>query len=315
LANLDLFDPDYLTGQEVRTDLYLINDSWHDASIHVDLLLTDECPEFIPEAVCFDKPVSKWSYDFTLKADTLTKTPVTWKLPDREGSFWLTARTTGLSGRLVLSQPFVRTVRPPEAPAALRNRRFIVLGDDSTADDWFRSRGLRADHDLQNLEPGKCMVVIWNAMHLDSAVKQQSSALRGFAAAGGKIRVLSTCSWDWTDLCDIRIGDVRGSRAFAYSDTKPAILAGIGPGWMSRWNGLPGTVVVGNLEGPAMEKAKKILWVREPKNCAAAEVPVTGGKGTTLFSQLEVQRHVDRSKPTYDPVAEKVLINMFQETP
>ncbi len=58
LASLDLFDPDYLTGQEVRSDLYLINDSWHDASIHVDLLLTDECPDFIPEAACFDKPVS-----------------------------------------------------------------------------------------------------------------------------------------------------------------------------------------------------------------------------------------------------------------
>ena len=81
LASLDLFDPSYLTGQEVRTDLYLINDSWHDAAIHVDLLLTEECPEFIPEAACFDRPVAKWSYDFTLKADTLTKTPVTWKLP------------------------------------------------------------------------------------------------------------------------------------------------------------------------------------------------------------------------------------------
>ena len=82
LASLDLFDPSYLTGQEVRTDLYLINDSWHDATIHVDLLLTEECPEFIPEAPCFDQPVARWSYDFTLKADTLTKTPITWKLPD-----------------------------------------------------------------------------------------------------------------------------------------------------------------------------------------------------------------------------------------
>ena len=64
LASLDLFDPDYFTAQEVTTDLYLINDSWHDAQVHVDLLLTRECPEFIPEATCFDNPVSKWSFDF-----------------------------------------------------------------------------------------------------------------------------------------------------------------------------------------------------------------------------------------------------------
>ena len=50
LASLDLFDPNYRTGQEVTTDLHLINDSWHDAKVHVDLLLTRECPEYIPEA-------------------------------------------------------------------------------------------------------------------------------------------------------------------------------------------------------------------------------------------------------------------------
>ncbi|MHC4398714.1 MAG: hypothetical protein ACYTG0_03450 [Planctomycetota bacterium] len=55
LASLDLFDANYLTGQQVTTDLYLINDSWHDATIHVDLMLTRECPEFIPEAECFRK--------------------------------------------------------------------------------------------------------------------------------------------------------------------------------------------------------------------------------------------------------------------
>jgi hypothetical protein len=58
---------------------------------------------------------------------------------------------------------------------------------------------------------------------------------------------------------------------------------------------------------------EKILWVREPKTCVAAEVPVIGGKGTILFSQLDVQRHVNRSESIYDPVAERVLINMLQD--
>jgi hypothetical protein len=151
--------------------------------------------------------------------------------------------------------------------------------------------------------------------HLSSAGpagKQQAGLLLDFAAAGGRILVLATRSWYWAGLCDIQIGNTRASRAFPYPDTKHAMLAGIQPEWLSRWNGLPGTVATGNLSGPALAKAKKILWVCEPKTCVAAEVPVAGGKGTILFSQLNVQQHTNRSKPDYDPVAEKVLINILQ---
>jgi hypothetical protein len=311
LASLDLFNASYATGQEVRSDLYLINDSWHDASIHVDLMLTDECPEFIPEAPSFDKPVARWSYDFTLKADSMTSTPLTWRLPEREGSYWLTARTTGLSGRPVLSQRFVRAVRPSEVPEALRERRFVVLGMDDTAENWFRSRGLRTVRDIEALTPGKFVVVIWNAAHLTLAEKQQTDTFRKFAQAGGRIIVLATRTWDWRELCNIRIGDVRGSRVFPYPDVKHPMLAGIESEWLTRWNGDSGTVAVGSLDGPVLATAKKILWVREPKNCVAAEVPLTDGKGAILFVQLELQDRLDRSKPDYDPVAEKVLLNLL----
>ena len=63
-----------------------------------------------------------------------------------------------------------------------------------------------------------------------------------------------------------------------------------------------------------MESGSRVPRVREPKTTVAAEVPVVGGKGTILFSGLYVQGHVDRSKPHYDPVAEKILINMLQGT-
>jgi hypothetical protein len=276
--------------------------------------LTEECPEFIPEAACLDRPVAKWSYDFTLKADALTRTPIAWKLPEREGSYWLTARTTGIPGRAVLSQRFVRAVRPPEVPAALRDRRFVVLGGDSVADTWFQSQGLQVNHSLDNLVPGNHVVVIWNAAHLTPAEQRQTDVLREFAAAGGRVVVLATRAWDWTELCDIKMGDMRGSRAFPYQGTSHSMLASIQPEWLMRWNGLPGTVAAASLNGAALEAAEKVLWVREPKTCVAAEVPVAGGKGTILFSQLDVQRHVDRSTPGYDPVAEHMLINMLRGT-
>jgi hypothetical protein len=89
------------------------------------------------------------------------------------------------------------------------------------------------------------------------------------------------------------------------------MLAGIRPEWLIRWNGLPGTVAVGNLDGPALETGRRVLWVREPATCVVAELPVTRGEGTILFSQLDVQRHVNRPEPIYDPVAERILVNIL----
>jgi len=143
LASLDMFDANYLTGQEVTTDLYLINDSWHDATVRVDLLITKEDPEWVPEAECFERPVSRWSFDFTIKADSVSKTPVKWQLPTEEGNYWLTARLTGAKDRPVLSQRFIRAVNEPAASGVLRQRTFVLLGANDTAREFFRPMGLR----------------------------------------------------------------------------------------------------------------------------------------------------------------------------
>jgi hypothetical protein len=312
LASLDLFDPNYFTGQEVTTDLHLINDSWHDASIHVDLLLTRDSPEFIPEAECFDAPIAKWSFDFDLPADSISKTPITWRLPDEQGNYWLTARTTGLAGRPVLSQRFVRAVKAPEVPDAAKRRTVVVLGGGASALGYFESRGLSATSELDSLQPDRHVVIIWNAAQLNVDKKQAAQALCDFAAAGGRVVVLSTGSWDWPELCDVEVPKSGPfSRAFAHEGMAHPLLSGIDREWLMRWNGLPGTVAVAEIKGPALENAEKIIWAREQSCTVAAEVPTADGRGKVLFCQLDIQRHLDRTKPTYDPVAERVLLNLL----
>jgi len=312
LASLDLFNPNYLTGQEVTTDLHLINDSWHDAQVHVDLLLTRECPEFIPEAKCFDQPVSRWSFDFALKADSIDKVPVQWKLPDGEGCYWLTARMTGVAGRPVLSQRFLRAIFPPTLPAALKRREYVVLGSDHAAQAFFKSRGLVTLSSLGALAPEKHVVVIWDASRLSPEEKRQTKVLDSFLRAGGKIVVLSTPSWDWPELCEVKITrGPRFSRAFPYSDLKGSFLDGIDLQWLIRWNGLPGTVGLGSLGGPGMVRAERILWAREPKTTVMAVVPAASGEGRIAFAQLDLRGRLDPSKPNYDPVAERVLLNLL----
>ncbi len=312
LASLDLFDASYRTGQEVTTDLYLINDSWRDAKIHVDLLLTKEWPQFIPEAECFNKPVARWSHDFTVKADSVEKTPITWKLPEDEGSYWLTARATGLPGRPVLSQRFVRAIKPVVIPDTAKQREFVVMGGADAASAFFRMHGLRTSTTLDELSPDTHVVLIWNATHLTQTEKKRAKTLCDFAGHGGRVIVLSTPSWNWPDLCDVKVGKAeRFSRVFVYPDVQHPMLAGIDPQWLIRWNGLPGTVGVGRLEGPALAGAKKLLWAREPNTTIAAEVPAAIGAGQILFVQLDLQRRVDPSKPHYDPAAERVLLALL----
>jgi hypothetical protein len=312
LASLDLFDPDYQTGQQVTTDLHLVNDSWHDTQVHVDLLLTKECPEFIPEAKCFDKPVSRWGFDFALKAGSIEKVPVIWSLPDEEGCYWLTARMTGVAGRPVLSQRFVRAIPPPMLPEAVKRRVFVVLGSDPAAQAFFRSHSLLTSSDLGTIVPDKNVVVVWDASRLSPGEKRQTKVLDGFLRAGGKMLVLSTPSWDWPELCDVKISHgPRFSRVFPYEDLKNPLLEGIDPEWLTRWNGLPGTVAFGAMEGAVMARAEKILWAREPKTTVMAAVPAASGGGRIMFSQLDLQGRLDRSKPNYDPVAERILLNLL----
>lgn len=312
LASLDLFDPDYRTGQEVTTDLHLINDSWHEARIHVDLLLTRDCPEYIPEAKCFEEPANKWSFDFVLKADSVRKVPVVWRLPEKEGCYWLTARLAGVNGRAVLSQRFVRALSPPAVPDAAKQRTFLVLsgGDDARA--FFKKWGLRTSDRVDSLAPDAHAVVIWHASHLTEAEKQNTQALCDFASRGGWIIVLSTASWDWPGLCDVKVRhEPRFSRVFPSADFATSSLTGIDPSWLIRWNGFPGTVAFGSLTGPVMDQAERILWAREPKTIVMAQVPVASGGGRILFSQLDLQRRVDPTSPAYDPAAERILLELL----
>lgn len=319
LASLDLFDPDYVTGQRVTTDLYLLNDSWHEAKIHVDVLITREDPEFIPEAACFDAPVAKWRFDFTLPADSVQIMPVTWTLPAEEGSYWLTARTTGIPGRPVLSQRFIRAVQPPNAPAGVKARTIMLLGGDAEATAFFQSHGLHITHSTTGLTPARHLVVIWDAGRLSEDEKGQAGAFCDFAAAGGRIVVLGGNEWTWPALCEVLLdGNCHGSRVFSYENLPCPWLAGISHDMLSRWNGVPGTVAMGVLHEKTgkplaeMQGATGLGWVIQREFPAIAEVPAAVGNGVILFALLAWRSHLDRTKPTYDPVAERVLWTLLR---
>ena len=111
-------------------------------------------------------------------------------------------------------------------------------------------------------------------------------------------------------MCDVSI-EKSGpfSRVFAYEGISRPILSGIDPEWLKRWNGLPGTVAVAEIKD--LKNARAILWASKPASTVVAEIPVAYGNGKILFSQLDIPRHIDSLKPDYDPVAERILLNLL----
>lgn len=223
---------------------------------------------------------------------------------------------TGVAGRPVLSQRFVRAIKPAIVSDATRQLTFVVLGSSDAARAFFKSKGLRTSDKLDELSPDSHEVVIWNATHLSEAEKRSAKVLREFAARGGQIIVLSTPSWNWPELCEVTIGKARRfSRVFPHQPATHRMMSGIDPQCLTRWNGFPGTVGLAPLEGPALAPANKLLWAREPGTTVVALLPAAEGAGRILFAQLDLQRRLEPSKAYYDPAAERLLLNLLGATP
>ena len=124
--------------------------------------------------------------------------------------------------------------------------------------------------------------------------------------------VVSTPSWNWPELCAVKIGEARRfSRVFPHQPLTHSMLSGIDARWLTRWNGFPGTVGIAPLEGPALAGAEKILWAKEPNTTIAALLPAAEGGGHILFVQLDLQRRLDPLKTYFDPAAERVFLNLL----
>jgi hypothetical protein len=314
LASLDLYDPSYETGAVVTTDLHLFNDSWSDTDLHVDLFLTSADPEFEHDAATFNSPVAQWGYDFSAPADSVTIVPVTWQTPLTPGNYWLTARSTGsgIPGNPVLSQRFLHIVEPATISASLAQKNFVVLGSDAQAVAFFNAKGLTTSSNTSGLNPNNDLVIIWNPANLTAAEMQSAAALCNFADAGGHVVVLDTSSWNWPALSNVQVGTRRSSRAFLYTGAQHTMLNGILPEFFTRWNSVARRGLLTNNDLVNLPAGtNKIIWAYNQADTVVAEVPATSGSGKILFSQLDIRLRLDNTSIYYDPVAERVLMNML----
>jgi hypothetical protein len=113
--------------------------------------------------------------------------------------------------------------------------------------------------------------------------------------------------WEWPQLADFSIANEGCSRAYWRDGVTPP--AGLDGECLRRWNGLPGTVAEGSIQGPLVQQGRKLLWIAKPE--AAVLVDVTQGTGHVLISQLAFRGRLDPPGPACDPMAERLLLYLL----
>ena len=277
LASIDLFDRNFVAGSEVTTRLGMINENDEDIRAQIDIYLTSDDPMFVPVAEALQSPVWHDRFDWVFKAYNIGEKSVRWRVPDKPGLYYLAAVVRREGTQPVVSQRVVRSFSQRGLYEKLHNRTAVGLGADQDARSWLKLRKVTFSETAGQDNIAGDVVVVWDASAIGADHRSAAPAIRSFVEAGGRLVVLAQPEWTWRELIDFEPAREFSSRAFPYPGVQPRMLAGIHPEYLKRWNGLPGTVAVGDITGPAMKPARKILWVRAP--------------GTTVMSRTSAMAH------------------------
>ena len=313
LASLDLFDRNFPAASEVTTPLALINETGRDVPAKIDVYVTPEHPLFVPEPKALAAAVYHDSFDVTLKAHSLTTRRLRWPVPRAEGSYFLAVVLRREGARPVVSQRVVRAIDSDVTAAGLNGKPVVVLGAGPAGRKWLKQRGIPFRASIGKGKLDAHVVVVWNADKIAPAVRKAATAkIRRYVKAGGRLVILRHDKWDWTSLVDATMepGPKSASRAFAYSRARHPMLTGIDPEFLKRWNGLPGTVADRVLAGDLLTAGKKLLWINSPPRPVAVSVPMEAGE--VVLCTLDLAGHLGGADGTYDPVAERILLNLLQ---
>jgi hypothetical protein len=304
LATWELFDRNFRSGEEVASPLWLINDSFEDVPGRVEVCLTPEDPLFVPDAEALQSAIWRTSFEHTFAANSTTQREVRWRVPEEEGTYYLAAVVRREGDRPVVSQRTVRSIPVEGAATRPGRRRITVLGADEAVRSWLRRRDLSWHEGLPESPGADDVVLLWRTS------PATEGGLTAVAMAGARVVIISPPEWAWSELADLRVVEARSSRAFPYPGAEEhLLLSGLDPECLKRWNGEPGTVAEGALEGEAVQEGRKLLWIGNPEKPVALSLAV--GEGELIVCLLHIRERMGDGGRMVDPAAERMLLNLL----
>ncbi len=321
--SVDLFDRNYAAGEEVAVPLHLVNEFERDVSADIDVYVTPHNPLFTESRTAIESAVSHLTlHDVEFKADDVCRTEFRFRVPEEEGVYHilLVLKRENVAPNVV-SQREIRAIDPDVSQKGLVKKRLLVLGADDVAEKWLSRRGVDFATGLEAGAAGADAVLVWDFGKLSDAERAAAQMIRQHAKEGGRVVVLDegeagprardqrVRTLNWEGLLDLKVGWEHHSRAHPYPGVSHRLFADMMPEYFWRWNGVPGAVGSSCLEGPLPEKTRGILWIGKPERPIVVETEV--GEGSILVSLLHLKGRVLKEQAAYDPVAERVLLNVL----
>ena len=284
--------------------------------------MTPEHPLFIPEQSALDSSIWRSQKTLSLKVQAHETKHVDIPIPKQEGQYYLAAVIKRAGDTPVVSQRVIRSIDTGRQEQALRGKRIFLLGGRDRVRNFFkRHQCVLMETMNQGYESVDCVVIDHSEDISYINAPGIVEFLKSYTVKGGRVVVMPQTEWRTAlkDFVDCNIGwpsfkhrnPVVCSRAHRYSGVHHPIFSDIPTEFLWRWNGLPGAIGDATIQAdsPALAQGNKLAWISNEKFTAMFSYPI--GKGEVLFNQLHVRHRIDPSLDTYDPVAERLMVNLI----
>lgn len=236
---------------------------------------------------------------------------LSWPLPQKEGSYALAAVWRAEGQAPVHSQRTIHALTPP-AEKALASVQVAIFDPDDALARWLAAGGAAAV-----ALAGAKLAVLGPEAHRLASLRDTAPALRRWIEDGGTLVVLEQSRWTWPELvpADVVTLGRRSGMPAVFKKDRPEhpMWRGVTDEMLRRWNGLPGAVARHTIKTDEKHDALAVGTdeTEFPKHEAVAEIPLA--RGRVIFCQMKLLDHAWRGQPNFDPVAERILINLLKQ--
>jgi hypothetical protein len=264
----------------------------------------------VPDADALKGATQRQTFNRTFTASSKEEMTVTWKVPIEEGSYWLALVTARPGDKPVVSQRVVRAIGLHPKTNQLNGKHVILIGGGPKAEDWLKKQDIKVTTALPQNDITVDVVLISDSQRLTDADKAHANALLDYVKSGGRLVLLDPPKWTWDAVVNYQTVSARSSRAFAYPGAAHHLLEGIAPEFLRRWNGSP-NVIADHAVQTALTDGRNVLWIEDPGKPVVTSLQM--GRGEILICLLKIQQRLLRSSAEYDPVAERMMINLLTQ--
>ena len=308
---IELFDKHFYSDHSLTVPVHVMNDQNRKVSGTLQVALLPSEPGFDWDGADVKDFLWQKTRSVRVRAFDRATVKIELPLPAKEGR-WMLAAVWRCDGKEpVHSRRTVFTLAPP-SKSPLAGRAIAVFDTDGMLTTWLKKQGASLV-DLSKAD----IALVAPRIHRLAAFADSAGALREFVEKGKDLIVLEQDRWMFDSLAKVTTVPLglRGGISTVFKKDLPEhrIWRNVPESFMRRWNGLPGAVASHALRTDLEHVVLAIGTEKSKYPKTEVCIEIKAGAGRILFCQFAVQDRLNHDQPDFDPVAERILLNLMSE--